>query len=154
VNQSEAAAALRKISEGFWDLSAAIESSGAGMPGEPARGASAILPASPAPASTFSHGIPVEEPPIWEGAQPIGMDTTKEPPYRPLAPTARDQLLAECPVHFRPWTVKEGGMSKAGKPYSAFWKCNGKNEDGSFCDKKPTKEWIKTHDPEKALAAA
>ena len=33
---------------------------------------------------------------------------------------SRDQLYAECPDHQRPWTVKEGGISKAGKPFPAW----------------------------------
>lgn len=66
----------------------------------------------------------------------------------------RDRVLAECPVHFRAWTIKEGGISKNGQPYKAFWKCNGKNDDGSFCNKKPEAGWVKTHNAEKALAAS
>jgi hypothetical protein len=63
----------------------------------------------------------------------------------------RDQLFSQCPNHQQPWTVKEGGISKNGKPYKAFWKCNGKNSDGSFCNKKPDPSWVRGHDPEQAL---
>lgn len=59
------------------------------------------------------------------------------------------QVLGECPVHQTAWVLKEGGISsKTGKAYKAFWKCDGKNADGSFCQKKPALEWVRTHDPE------
>jgi hypothetical protein len=44
---------------------------------------------------------------------------------------------ATCPIHGVPFTYKEAGVSKAGKPYDGFWKCDGKLEDGSFCKEKP-----------------
>lgn len=121
------------------------------------RGSSVPPAASPVP-TTFSTGLPVEEPPPyplgeepWE-PQPSLADHSTE--FHAPVPTEQDRVLSECPVHFKPWTIREGGVSKNGKPYSAFWKCSGKNADGSYCDKKPEKGWVKTHDPEKALAAA
>jgi hypothetical protein len=66
-------------------------------------------------------------------------------------PAPADDLFSQCPNHQQPWTVKEGGISKNGKPYKAFWKCNGKNSDGSFCNKKPDPSWVRGHDPEQAL---
>lgn len=67
------------------------------------------------------------------------------------APASTDTVLGECPVHFLPWVVKEGGVSaKTGKRYGAFWKCDEKNADGTWCSKKPTLEWVRTHDPERA----
>ena len=62
-------------------------------------------------------------------------------------------MLGECPIHFRPWAIQPGGVSKNGRPYPAFWKCNGKNQDDSFCTKKPDPAWVRTHNAEKALAA-
>lgn len=51
-----------------------------------------------------------------------------------------------CPIHGIPWTVKAAGTStKTGAPYSAFWKCEGKNPDDSFCREKPTPAWQKAH---------
>lgn len=160
MNTAKIATALNTISVAFGELAEALnESSGVRAPDE---GRGSAIPPGASSAPTFSDGLPVEEPPLFPGAfegeerdfrpQPSLADESVE--FRPPKPTAQDQLLAECPVHFKPWTIKEGGMSKNGKPYSAFWKCSAKNEDGSYCDKKPTREWVKTHDPEKALAAA
>lgn len=71
----------------------------------------------------------------------------------PAAASATNQVLGECPVHFLPWVIKEGGVSeRTGKRYGAFWKCNEKNADGTWCSKKPTLEWVRTHDPEKVTA--
>ena len=53
--------------------------------------------------------------------------------------------LGVCPTHRTAWTVKQGGISKAGKPYSAFYKCSGKNDDGSYCSQKPVKAWADSH---------
>jgi hypothetical protein len=36
-----------------------------------------------------------------------------------------------------PFTWKEGGVSKAGKPYDGFYKCGEKNPDQSFCTQRP-----------------
>lgn len=47
----------------------------------------------------------------------------------------------ECPEHRTPWTLRPEGVSKAGKPYAAFWTCFGKT-DGQFCRHKPSPEWI------------
>ena len=95
-----------------------------------------------------------ESQPSGGSAHPPAADTDDLPPF-PGEPQAqsREQVFAECPVHFTPWTVKEGGISKNGRVYKAFWKCNGKNPDGSYCDKKPDPSWVRAHDPEKALAA-
>jgi hypothetical protein len=54
------------------------------------------------------------------------------PPSRPLAAGPGD-----CPVHKVPFTWKEGGVSKAGKPYDGFWKCGEKNPDESYCNQRP-----------------
>jgi hypothetical protein len=32
-----------------------------------------------------------------------------------------------------------------GKPYNAFWKCDGKDPDGTFCNRKPVKSWADAH---------
>jgi hypothetical protein len=51
-----------------------------------------------------------------------------------------------CPVHGLPWSVREAGISKkTGEPYRAFWKCDGQNADGSYCQEKPTLAWVKAH---------
>lgn len=50
-----------------------------------------------------------------------------------------------CPNHRTPWTVKPAGVSKAGKAYAAFHKCDGKNPDGTYCGAKPDFAWVKAH---------
>lgn len=64
-------------------------------------------------------------------------------PRPPLKPQV-DAGLGLCPVHGVPWTVKEAGVSKAGKKYRAFWKCAVKDEDG-FCDERPQPIWQDAH---------
>ena len=65
--------------------------------------------------------------------------------YEPVGIPAADPVLSVCPNHGTPWSVKAAGVSKAGKAYSAFFKCDGKNPDGTFCQKKPTREWADAH---------
>lgn len=60
-------------------------------------------------------------------------------------PAANGIPLGACPVHRTAWTVKAGGISKNGKPYPAFYKCSGKNDDGTYCDQRPTKAWADSH---------
>ena len=80
-------------------------------------------------------------------AAPAVPDAGASAPSRAPAPAAP---LGFCPKHHHAWTVKEGGISKNGKPYKAFWKCSVKDEDG-FCNEKPDRSWVATHDAEHAL---
>jgi hypothetical protein len=57
--------------------------------------------------------------------------------------------LGKCPVHGISWKIKEGGISKNGKPYKAFWKCSEK-DGNTFCNEKPQKIWADTHPAERA----
>ena len=51
-----------------------------------------------------------------------------------------------CPIHGLPWSVREAGVSKkTGEPYRAFWKCDGQNADGTYCNERPTASWVKAH---------
>ena len=50
-----------------------------------------------------------------------------------------------CPAHKTAWTYKPAGVSKAGKAYAGFWKCDGKNPDGTYCGAKPDFGWSKSH---------
>lgn len=52
--------------------------------------------------------------------------------------------LGACPVHHVAWVVKDGGISKNGKPYPAFWKCKERDEQG-YCNEKPSKAWADSH---------
>jgi hypothetical protein len=125
----------KAIADEFYKLADLFNQLGAADASGPARPDGAGAGASPSPALASSYeASPFDEPASY--------------PTR-----ASVDVLSECPVHFRPWEVKEGGISKAGKPYNAFWKCNGKNDDGSYCSKKPTKEWAQAHPAERAVAA-
>lgn len=55
------------------------------------------------------------------------------------APVAQRSGPGDCPVHHVPFTWKEGGVSKNGKPYDGFWKCGEKNADDSFCNQRPAR---------------
>lgn len=121
MNTKRIAQAYEKIAEGFAALALAY-----GDIEQPAAGPSS----RPAPADDF--------PPL----------TDADAPYED-APRAAEKpagaALSSCPVHRTAWTVKAGGISKAGKPYQPFWKCSGKNDDGSYCNEKPTPGWSKAH---------
>ncbi len=76
-----------------------------------------------------AHGGPE----LFEDAPfPTAPHATIPAPSRPLAAGPGD-----CPVHGVPFTWKEGGVSKAGKPYDGFYKCGEKNADGSYCKQRP-----------------
>jgi hypothetical protein len=47
------------------------------------------------------------------------------------------QSAPVCGVHGIPMTLKPAGVSRAGKPYPAFWSCSQKNPDGTYCSYKP-----------------
>ncbi len=66
------------------------------------------------------------------------------PPPRSSAPAAPNTALSVCPTHRVAWTVKQGGISKAGRPYPPFWRCNEKDADG-YCSQRPTKAWADSH---------
>lgn len=86
------------------------------------------------PADTFDSGLPLEEPPTYE---PLSLAGAAVP--------ALEAALSRCPYHDAPWSARPAGVSKAGKPYSAFWTCDGKEPDGSFCKRKPVKAWADSH---------
>jgi hypothetical protein len=61
----------------------------------------------------------------------------------------------ECPDHRTAWSHKPAGVSKAGKPYNAFYACSGKS-NGSFCQRKPSIAWVnaQVRDEGEAMLAA
>jgi hypothetical protein len=77
-------------------------------------------------------------------------DVSERVPSAPAAspeavpPAASGQPLGACPVHRVAWVVKDGGISKNGKPYPAFWKCKERDENG-YCNEKPAKAWADSH---------
>lgn len=65
---------------------------------------------------------------------------------RPVAriPQAATDSAAFCPVHGTRWTIRPAGVSKVGKPYNAFYKCDEKDGD-AWCQQKPPKAWVDAH---------
>ena len=70
-----------------------------------------------------------------------GVPQVNPPPAPAPAPTT---ALGMCPIHRVAWVVKDGGISKNGKPYKAFWKCKERDENG-YCNERPTKAWADSH---------
>jgi hypothetical protein len=118
MNRTAAANALNKIAEGIVELGLALED----IP--------TVLP-------DRMHSDPL---PNFDELPPEGFDDAPR-----SAPAPAGDALGLCPVHRTAWTVKAGGVSKAGKPYNAFWKCSGKNSDNTYCDQKPVKVWADSH---------
>lgn len=109
--------------------------------------------------NTLSLGIAELAEALSNGTAPVSAAPTALPPladddfppfapvdYEPVGIPATDPVLSVCPNHGTPWSIKPAGVSKTtGKPYSAFYKCDGKNPDNSYCTKKPTREWADAH---------
>ena len=112
-------AALNKIAEGIYELADAMFQDAAGAP---------VVAQEPSPFVDLPDEV-----------------FAASPTYEPVGIPAADPFLSVCPNHGTPWTVKAAGVSKAGKPYQAFFKCDGKNPDGTYCSKKPTREWADAH---------
>jgi hypothetical protein len=74
-------------------------------------------------------------------------DVVENLPFDDFEDTPRGRSAAGgCPIHGLPWSVRPAGnSSKTGKPYDAFWKCDGQNADGTYCREKPTAAWVKAH---------
>jgi hypothetical protein len=122
------------IAEGAQEISLAFEqpAAGAGIP-SPVR-----APAPVDPQRWHKESDLPDLPPLTDD---------DAPGYQPKGANVQDQhvanVLGQCPTHQKPWTIKPSGVSKAGKPYSAFWKCGEKDEStrSGYCDKKPVKAW-------------
>jgi hypothetical protein len=93
-------------------------------------------------------------PPPARPSAPPRPTIVSEDPYEDMVPPWEAQSGQQpvdprdggaCPDHGIPWTLKPAGVSKAGKAYDAFWKCDGKT-DGEFCRNKPTKAWQARHE--------
>lgn len=117
MNQAKAAAALNTISVAFGELAEALAENGAAP----------VLAAPGVDSDLFPPFAP------------------EEPVYEALPLPADAHGLGKCPNHGTSWSVKNAGVSKAGKAYDSFWKCDGKNPDGSYCNKKPVKAWADAH---------
>jgi len=78
--------------------------------------------------------------------RPLSVESVKAPQAKGVDPQvalAAAMIFAEgeCPDHRAPWSFKPAGVSKAGKPYNAFYACGGKT-DGQFCKRKPSIAWV------------
>ena len=81
-------------------------------------------------------------------ARPVATPAHSDDPYEGLpneweAPAKEEGGL--CPEHGAAWTLRPGGVSKAGKEYGAFWTCK-ERTDGEFCQEKPSKAWQARHE--------
>ena len=84
--------------------------------------------------------------PLSVAPRAVSVDSVKQSQATPLSPdvaVAAAMLFAEgeCPDHRIAWQFKPAGVSKAGKPYNAFYACGGKT-DGQFCKRKPSIAWV------------
>lgn len=127
MNTTAIAAALRQ-------LAAAIESEPALVLNAMTKNLIAAHTSMSPQADTFDSGLPLDEPPDYEPFSLAG-----------AAAPAAEAALSRCPYHDTPWEIRPAGVSKAGKPYQAFWKCDGKETDGSYCKRKPVKAWADSH---------
>ena len=95
------------------------------------------------------------EPPAGSAGVPASPAVSAAAAVPPPAAAAPSVALGLCPKHRVAWTVKAGGVSKAGKSYAAFWKCNEKDpsEERGYCQQKPDFGWVRTHPPEQAMVA-
>ncbi len=76
--------------------------------------------------------------PVDDPYEDLPNDWETETAY--VAQAVRDTGEDACPDHNLRWTLKPAGTSKAGKPYDAFWKCDGRTND-EFCKAKPSRAW-------------
>lgn len=121
----------RAIAKALRDLADAID--------EPGAGGSAPRPIAPASLPPDFDELPPDD-----GYAPVTQAVTAQV-QRGQQIAQQDAALGVCPVHGTAWTVKAGGVSAAGKPYNAFYKCSGKMPDDTYCKQKPTKVWADTH---------
>lgn len=120
ISDEKTAAALRKIAEGIYELAdAAFET------------APSIVVAPRA----ILDAMPDFPPPDDYEVLPVHATPQNEP------------TLSRCPKHDMAWSVKAAGTTASGKPYSAFWKCSEKDDQGArgYCERKPVKAWADAH---------
>jgi hypothetical protein len=148
MNTAKIARGWALIAEGAMELSLAYESidppaARAGDTGT--EGASASPARSSVPVPSFDE-LPPEG--FMDKVLEVTGGTEEPPTLKPQVEAG----LGKCPVHGKPWKVKAAGVSKAGKPFNAFWRCAEKDGD-AWCDQKPQKIWKDLHPiPEGAAA--
>jgi hypothetical protein len=84
--------------------------------------------------------------PLSVAPTPLSVDSVRQSQPSVLSTdvaVAAAMLFAEgeCPDHRTAWSFKPAGVSKAGKPYNAFYACSGKS-NGTFCQRKPSIAWV------------
>lgn len=127
MNPDTLAKAYRAIGQGYYEA------------------ADVLLEAAGQPQSLLER---IEAAPVAPRAAQAAPDAMPEfPPseYEDVPLPATAPGLGRCPFHGLAWSVKAAGVSKAGKPYKSFYHCDGKEPDGSFCQRKPTKGWADAH---------
>ena len=123
MNTAKIATALNTISVAFGELAEAL--------GEAPQATRAVL-RDPGPTAAEVH----------EQFDDLGFPPNE---YEAIPLPAETPGLGRCPSHNLAWSVKAAGVSKMGKPYNAFFHCDGKEPDGSFCPRKPVKAWADAH---------
>lgn len=124
------------ISEGAAMISLAYAANESGVAGS-------VPPA--APAETFPDLPPI----LDEYGNEVAATAPTSGPVA-LKPQV-DAGLGKCPIHGKPWSIKQAGVGRNGKPYEAFFKCSEKDGD-TWCTQKPQKIWRDTH-PIREVAA-
>ena len=88
-----------------------------------------------------------EAPSIGERIESIAVDFMNPNAVKSALEGLQGSDGGACGQHGMPWTLKPAGVSKAGKPYNAFFTCTGKNSDGSYCREKPNQKWLAAQKP-------
>jgi hypothetical protein len=105
----------------------------------------------------LAHELRANEPSVARAdvASSVPTGAPERAGVAPSAP-APSTALGVCPKHRVAWAVKEGGISKNGKPYKAFWKCNEKDASAErgYCQERPEPGWARTHSAEEAAMEA
>ena len=61
-----------------------------------------------------------------------------------LAEQAKADEASICPTHRRPWSYREGGISKTtGKAFDGFWSCSAPKDAAGFCKLRPSISWVR-----------
>lgn len=61
-----------------------------------------------------------------------------------LAEQAKADEASICPTHRRPWSYREGGISKTtGKAFDGFWSCSAPKDASGFCKLRPSISWVR-----------
>jgi len=102
------------------------------------QGEGSARPVAPRPA-------PARQPVAEDAAmRALFEDTATETVVKSAIAFAQSVGDGTCQTHGTAWVLKKGGVSKAGKPYAAFWSCGAKDGSG-WCRNKPSLKWLSEH---------